>query len=47
LLEKGGGILHLDGQMTKVLGFEEVSLEEFLDDISKSKRKNSYALPWK
>jgi len=31
----------------KAPGSEGVSVEEFLDDISKSKRKYSYALPWK
>jgi len=40
LLEKGGGIPQLDGQIMKVLGSDEVNVEEFLVDISKSKRKS-------
>jgi len=47
LLEKGGGMPHLGKQIIKVPEFEGVSIEEFLDDISKLKRKYSYALPWK
>ena len=44
LLEKEGGIPYPGRQTMKVLGSEGVSAEEFLDDISKSKRKYSYAL---
>ena len=47
LLEKGGGMPHPGEQTMKAPGSEGVSVEEFLDDISKSKRKYSYALPWK
>jgi len=36
-------ICHPRRQIIKVPGFEGVSVEEFLDDISKSKRKYSYA----
>jgi len=46
-LEKGGGIPHPGRRTMKALGSDRVSIEEFLDDISKSKRKYSYALPWK
>jgi len=45
LLEKGGGMPHPGSQTMKAPGSEGVSVEEFLDDISKSKRKYSYALP--
>jgi len=47
LLEKGGGMLHPSRQTMKAPCSEGVSVEEFLDDISKLKRKYSYALPWK
>jgi len=47
LLEKGGGISQLDRQIMKVLRSEGVNKEEFLVDISKSKRKSFYALIWK
>jgi len=47
LLEKGGGMPHPGRQTMKAPGSEEVSVEEFLDDISTSKRKYSYALAWK
>jgi len=47
LLEKEGGISHLGRQIIKVLGFKGVGVEEFLNDISKLKRKYSYAFPWK
>jgi len=58
LLEKGGGtpgplplreregISHLDRQIMKVPGSQELSMEEFFDNIFKSKRKYSYALFW-
>ena len=46
-LEKGGGIPHLGRRTMKALGFEGVSVEEFLNDISKLKRKYSYVVPWK
>jgi len=45
LLEKGEGMPYLGRQTMKALGAEGVSVEEFLNDISKSKRKYSYALP--
>jgi len=45
VLEKGGGIPQLDGQIMKNLGFEGVNVEEFLIETSKSKMKSSYALP--
>ena len=47
LLEKGGGMPHPSSQTRKAPSSEGVSMEEFIDDISKSKRKHSYALPWK
>jgi len=47
LSETGRGIPQLGRQTMKVPGSEGVSVEEFLDDISKSKRKYSYALPWR
>jgi len=47
LLEKGGRMPHPGRQIMKVPEFEEVSMEDFLNDISKLKRKYSYALPWK
>jgi len=47
LLEKREGMPHPGRQTMKALGFERVSVEEFLDDISKSKRKYFYALSWK
>ena len=47
LLEKGGGIPHLDRQVMKTLWSEWVSIKQFLDDISKSKRKYLYGLTWK
>ena len=45
LLEKGGGIFHIGRQIMKVPGSQELSMDEFLDDIFKSKRKYSYAHP--
>jgi len=45
ILVKKGGTPHLGRQIMKVLRSERVSVEEFLDDILKSKRKYSYALP--
>jgi len=39
LLEKEGGMPHPGRQIMKVPGSEGVSVEEFLDDIFKSKRK--------
>jgi len=45
-LKKEGGTPHLGRRTMKALGFEEVSVEEFFDDIFKSKKKYSYALPW-
>jgi len=47
LVEKGGGMTHLGRQIIKAPGTERVSVEELLDDISKLKRKYSYAHPWK
>jgi len=46
LLEKEEEMPHLGRQTMKVLGSEGVSVEEVVDDTSKSKRKYSYALPW-
>ena len=52
ILEEGGRTLgergkipHLGKQIMKVLGSKGVGVEEFLDDISKLKRKYSYAPP--
>jgi len=45
LLEKEGAIPHLNRQMRKVLGSIGVNMKEFFDDISRIKRKSSYALP--
>ena len=45
LLEKGGGIFHIGRQIMKVPGSQELSMDEFLDDIFESKRKYSYAYP--
>jgi len=47
LLEKGGRMPHPSEQIMKVPGSEGASVEEFVNDISKSKRKYSYRLPWK
>jgi len=47
LLEKGGQMPHPGISTMKALGSEGMSVEAFLDDIFKSKRKYSYALPWK
>jgi len=44
LSKKGGGFPHFGRQTTKILGSKGVSVDEFFDDISKSKRKYSYAL---
>jgi len=44
LLEKGGGISHLGRQTVKVPKSKGVGMEEFLNDISKLKRKYSYTL---
>ena len=46
LLEKGGGIFHIGRQIMNVPGSQELSMDKFLDDIFKSKRKYSYALLW-
>jgi len=45
LLEKGEGMSNLGRRMKNIPESKGVSMEEFLDDISKSKRKYSYALP--
>jgi len=44
-LSERGVMPHLSRQTMKVLGSEGVRVEEFLYDISKSKRKYSYTLP--
>jgi len=44
LLEKRGWMPHPGKQKMKVPGSEGVSVKEFIDDISKLKRKYSYAL---
>ena len=45
LLEKGEEISHLGRQIMKVPGYQGLSMNEFFDDIFKSKRKYCYALP--
>ena len=48
LERKEGGILNPSWQCNRVLvSFEGVSVEEFLDGFSKSKRTFSFAHPWK
>ena len=47
LLEKGEAIPQIDRQIMKVPGRKGVNDEEFLVNISKSKMKSSYALPYK
>jgi len=44
LLEKGGGISHLGRQIIKVPRSQGLSVEEFLDNFFKSKKKYSCAL---
>ena len=39
LSQKRGGIPHIGRQISKVLRSERVSVEKFLDDLSKSKKK--------
>jgi len=40
-------IPHLSRQIMKVPGSKGMGMEEFIDDMSKLKRKYSNALPWK